>query len=458
MHNTFLHKRIPTLGALILLIVGIAITTFFAQNGVPFIGRATPSTLPENVKVTNITDRSFTVTFTTPDKTASVVSYGTDKNLSETTLDDRDKKTGSIAPYLVHQITIPNLQPNTTYYFSITNGQDTYLDNGNPYQTQTAPALGAENPNAFVVSGTILFANQTERPQGIIYVSLENSQILSALSEDNGTFRIPLATIRTKDLSSYSTVTEDDIATTNIIVPTLGQSTITSSIKASNPLPPISTNQNYNFVSEINQNTNQADSTQTQTGGFPLSSFSSSEETLKIISPEPNAALTDTRPTFKGTAPANEIITIRINTNGEINQQATANTNGQWSFRPTSPLPSGTYAIQITGNDASKTQRTITQNFTILPQGSQVQESATPSATIQPSPTLQPTTGIQPTITPTLTQIPSPTTPQYSPTPTLTQAPIENPGSNTTAIGLIIASITFVGALFLLGFSRKKLL
>lgn len=465
MQNTLLHKKIPTLLALIILIIGIGATTFFAQRGALFIGRATPSTQAENVTVTNITDRSFVVTFTTPDKTASVISYGPTQSLGETTLDDRDKKNGTITPFTSHYITIPNLKPNTTYYFSITNGQDTYTHNGKPYQITTGPALASANPNSFAISGTILFPNTQEKTQGLVYISLKNSQLVSTITEADGTFKIPLSYIRTKDLTSYLQVEDNNLITTEINIPSFGSSKITSLLKESNPLPPITLSQNYDFANSLIQPENTA--TESSQSNFPLSTFELTNQTLKIIIPENNAKFTDLRPTFKGTAPINTKVTIEIHSDENITQEVSANSKGEWSFRPFSNLSSGDHSIKVSGNDLSGSVRTITRNFTILAQGTQVEQSATPSATTQPTrtptpaisqaitPTAQPTTILTPTVTiiPTSTPIP-----QIFPTPTGIQKPIEDPGSNHTTLGFIIGATTFLGAIALLALSRKKLL
>lgn len=459
MQNTLLHKKIPTLLALILLIIGIGATTFFAQRGALFIGRAAPSTQAENVTVTNITDRSFVVTFTTPNKTASVVSYGTSVNLGETTLDDRDKKTGTVTPFTSHYITIPNLRPSTTYYFSITNGQDTYLDNGKPYQVDTGPALASENPNSFEVSGNILFPNIQEKIQGLVYVSLDSSQLISQLSNSDGTFKIPLVYIRSKDLKSYLKIDNNNLVTTEINIPSLGNSKITSLVQESNPLPPITISQNYNFSSPINQQEN--NTPESAKSSFPLSTFENSDQTLKINIPEDDAKFTDLRPTFKGTAPIGSKVTIEIHSDENITQEITTNSKGEWSFRPSANLSSGQHTIKVTGNDSSGSNRTITRSFTILPSGSQVEQSATPSATIQPTrtPTIQPTAQPTTMLSPTPTLIPTSTPiPQIFPTPTVIQKPIEDPGSNNTTLGLIIGATTFLGAIALLALSRRKLL
>ena len=49
-------KRIPTILALFILFGSIWVTSFLIQTGVIFVGRASPDRIPQNVKISNITD------------------------------------------------------------------------------------------------------------------------------------------------------------------------------------------------------------------------------------------------------------------------------------------------------------------------------------------------------------------------------------------------------------------
>src|SRR5581483_4739311 len=147
MRNTIWNKKIPTVLGLFLLIIGVAITSYLAKSGAIFQERANPSQNPNDVRITNISDTSFTVSYTTDDKALGSVSYGTDPKMGNTALDDRDQQKGVPTAYNTHFITLKGLQPETAYYFSIISGELTLLNNGVPFQVSTGKSFGETPPN-----------------------------------------------------------------------------------------------------------------------------------------------------------------------------------------------------------------------------------------------------------------------------------------------------------------------
>ena len=97
MKKTIWDKRIPTLLAMLLIVVGVGITSFLVNKGVIIVGRASPTTNPQNVRISNITDNSFTVSYNTDAQVIGSINYGKNLNLGQTALDDRDQQTGSLA-------------------------------------------------------------------------------------------------------------------------------------------------------------------------------------------------------------------------------------------------------------------------------------------------------------------------------------------------------------------------
>ena len=74
---------------------------------------ASISTAPKNVRIANITDSSFTVTWTTDDVSVGFLKYGETKNLGKTAL---DKITDSS---YTHYVDIENLKQQSNFYFNI---------------------------------------------------------------------------------------------------------------------------------------------------------------------------------------------------------------------------------------------------------------------------------------------------------------------------------------------------
>ena len=124
MKKSVWDRRIPGLSGLLFLGVGIIVAYYLAQNNAIFTGRAAPDNTPTNIRISNITDSSFTVSYTTTDKVLGTINFGTTPNGTTVAIDDRDQKDGTPKPYHTHHITIKNLTPNTMYYYTILSGEE----------------------------------------------------------------------------------------------------------------------------------------------------------------------------------------------------------------------------------------------------------------------------------------------------------------------------------------------
>jgi len=81
LNSNLLKKKIPTLIGLGVLVLGLIIgTIFFSQGTGVFAPRATPQTTPSNVQISNVSDKGFTVSFFTAEKTPGFVKYGEKPN------------------------------------------------------------------------------------------------------------------------------------------------------------------------------------------------------------------------------------------------------------------------------------------------------------------------------------------------------------------------------------------
>ncbi len=452
MKNSLWQKRIPTLLGIILIIVGIGITTYLAGNGAIITTKAGPSEVPQNVRITNITDTSLTVSYTTDAQVIGSVNYGRDKSLRQITLDDRDDN-GNISPRFIHYITLKNLSPGTTYLFSITSGAQSYLKDENPYEVSTGPAIGNSIDEANLIKGSVVYP-QLYSKEAIVYITSEGASTISTLAKDDGSYSSLLNMLRDKDLSSYFGFNENTVFSMLVI----GQgvtSNITFTIPSSKELPPIILSEDFDFTqgkSEI--------ATQSAQEGFSALTFQT-ETPVKIpqiTTPEDNQNFVDSQPRFSGTATPNSVIDIEIHSDDNLKAQVFVDARGNWSYRPPSSLSPGQHTIKIVARDASGILRIVTSVFTIFESGTQVVEAATPSAS--PSPTTPPAVNPTPTptltLTPTLTPTPIPTsTPILTVSPAITLSPtpvpiITQPGVSLTLFGIIGIGITGLGALILL--------
>ncbi len=454
MKNSLWQKRIPTLLGIILIIVGIGITTYLAGNGAIITTKAGPSEVPQNVRITNITDTSLTVSYTTDAQVIGSVNYGRDKSLGQITLDDRDDN-GNISPRFIHYITLKNLNPGTTYLFSITSGAQSYLKDENPYEVSTGPAIGNSIDEANLIKGSVVYP-QLYSKEAVVYITSEGSNTISTLAKDDGSYSSLLNMLRDKDLSSYFGFNENTVFSMLVV----GQET-TSNIKFTIPsekiLPPITLSEDFDFIQGKSET-----ATQSAQEGFSALTFQTETPVTipQIITPEDNQNFVDFQPRFTGTATPNSIIDIEIHSDDNLKAQVFVDPRGNWSYRPPTSLSPGQHTIKIIARDSSGILRTVSSVFMIFQMGTQVVEAATPSAS--PVPTIPPVVNPSPTPTSAPILIPTSTpTPISTSTPAPTMSPITTisptpipiitpPGNSLTLFGIIGIGITGLGALILL--------
>lgn len=441
----FFDKRIPMLGVVVILLVGVIITSVLVQQGIIIFQNAAPSDNPQNIRITNISDSSFTVTYTTDTSVIGTITFAKDGEKPEVILDDRDEQSGVPKQYMVHSISAKNLSPNTSYTFTILSGTTTYLDNDKPFSLTTPEKLTDEPSEHIPLAGKVVLPDGTKPTEALIFVTAQNGQMLSTLLNAAGLYILPLNTMRTKDLSTPLQFTQD--TQIQILVQNHDlTSRVTTGVTNSNPVPPITLSQDYDFTTqETPLATGSAETS------FPILDFAQNTHiaTPQIITPKKDESFSDQQPQFKGTAAPKSTVSISIHSDQAITTQVTTDSNGNWNYRPSQPLSPGQHTITITSPDKYGILHTLTQTFTVYAAGSQVNQSATPSATLTPTktpavtvkPTILPTT--KPTLLPTTTLVPTsvikPTThPTLPPTGSNTVAIAGIAGVATTVIGIVL--------------------
>lgn len=437
--NNLWSKKIPTLIGLILITFGTVITTFLVRGDTIFQIRANPSEDPKNIKITNISEDAFTITYITDDKVVGSVNYGVDPgNLDGISLDDRDQLSQQVNKYNTHSITVRNLDPNTKYFFSITSGTKKYLDTDFKFETTTKGEISSSPSSQIPVSGKVILPNGTTPDDGLVYLKINNAQLTSTLLKEGGTYTIPLNTLRKENEDEYLEINDDTIINIDIFSGGLFSSVSVTPNEIS-PVPLVTVSGNYNFSDSVDKK-NEATA---QSEGFPLfGNVSEVKDDPKILTPTFNETLNESQPTFDGTAQPNETVEIEIHSDENIKTQVIADEDGNWEYIPSKNLSPGEHTITITTKNKDGILKTITRNFIVFADGGL---SQTPTPTVKISPSSSPT----PT---TLTQTPIPSIiDQISPVPTL--PPTGNPSVIIASIVGFIATISGIIALF---FTRVK--
>ncbi|MBI2431036.1 MAG: hypothetical protein HYV39_03415 [Candidatus Levybacteria bacterium] len=435
MKKTIWNAQIPTLLGIVIILVGIAATSFLTKKGVPFVGKASLLETPNEIRITNITDASFTVSYITAGQFLGSIAYGTTEKTENIAIDQVDEKTQTVVPRNIHTIMVENLSPSTKYFFTIISGETIFLDNGQPFTVTTGPQLKETSSKTMEIKGTVI-SEETAENQPIVYVTAPNAQTLSTQVNKDLSYRLSLSNMRTQDLSSYISLSPNTVLTM-LIVGSTQQSNATLFASQINPVPGIILSKRYDFTLNT-----MPQATSSAMIGFP--SFIASPSALKtpqIINPAKNESFTDQKPQFRGTASPSAEVEIEIHSDEQIKTKIVAGKNGTWTFRPQEPLSEGEHTITIKTRDQFGILKIITQTFTVYAEGSQVGQSATPSATLTPTKAAATPTPT-PTSTPTITATPSPT-------PTLIPLPPIPPPGTSSLLPLTIAALGTIASGFL---------
>ncbi|MBI4096197.1 MAG: hypothetical protein HY425_00585 [Candidatus Levybacteria bacterium] len=399
MKNKLFNKRIPTIFGIGFVILGIALTAIVANNQTGLKSKASNSQNPQDIKITNLSDKSFTITYQTDAVVTGSVNYGRDKNLGNMELEDLDKEKGNFSPKNIHSITVKKLLPKTKYNLVIISGQNTFLDNGSPFRITTAPNIASPSAGQYTVKGKVLLPNGNPPDEALVYLRTQNSQLLSAPVAKNGEFDFSLKSLRSENFTSYLDLNENTVLEITAVASGSLKSSVLTSLNKKDSMPTITLSNNYDFTSDIAPIASQ--SGEEKSSGFPTIAPKETGLTPQILTPKENQSFTNQQPQFQGKSLPNEKVEIIIHSDENIQIQITADSNGNWTYQPPNNLSPGAHTITIKTRDSSGILKTLTQSFIVF-------AAETTPPTLQPIPTLQPS--------PTVILMPI-TAPAFSPTP-----------------------------------------
>jgi len=395
--------RLPTILGLLLVLGAIAGGVILIKQGPTLFLKASPSLTPNQLRVTNINDNSFTVSWLTDESTTGFIKYGADNSLTFTAADDRDQLSGKTDEFAVHHVTVKNLTPSTVYSFKVGSGGKIFDNSGQPYQVTTASANKNSTPPNDVAYGTVVDQNGNPVEGAIVYLSLANANPASTLTKSSGSWVIPLNLIRSADLSSWASYDKAaSIEEIFVQAGTLGTATVVATTKNDSPMPKIILGQNFDFrqvAEEKIQPSLTPTPEATESGKFTVEqiatpSASTSSAQVKILNPEQGEQLNTQKPEFLGTGPVGKNLTITVQSPATYSGTIKVDSKGNWQWTPPANLTPGEHTITVSYTDKNGLLQKITRNFIVLASGESnlPAMTATPSGTATPSPT--PTTKI----------------------------------------------------------------
>lgn len=267
MKQGFWNRKIPTLVGLLVITVGIIATTFLVKGGSIFQIKAGPGQDPKNVQITNTSDTSFTLSYTTADQVIGTLNYGSEASLLDSVvLDDRDQLSQSVNKYRAHSITVRDLEPNTRYYFTITSGDKKYLKNNSPYEIETGDRIDEDPSSQVPLSGKVALPDGSFPSEGLVYVNIDGAQRLSAYIKNDGTYTIPLNNLRNSSLDDHFTIDSNTIINVEIYAQNLFSSVSVSPGDIS-PVPLITLSNTYDFSTSLD--VSRAPQQASGSGNFP---------------------------------------------------------------------------------------------------------------------------------------------------------------------------------------------
>lgn len=392
-------KKIPTIIALIILALGAAAGVFSISSKKIFKLGASPDTTPKNVRVTNITDSSFTVSWTTAKETASFLKWGTSQSVQDTIATDEIAKQG-----FLHSTNVSGLTASEIYYFTIFSGENEYDNNGNPWQANTGPQISGTS-SELTISGSLLKATGSPAGGAIIYFSIPGGSPLSTITSPNGSYIYSLQSARNNDLSSFYQAKDDDLIEITAQAGPSGTATAQIYLKSAKSVPPIILGQVHDFTNLPDDTSLTTDNptanlklpeekTQEEVSGFAMEEeITTSSTNITVESVDNGEIITSEKPEFFGAGPAGTKITIKIESEQVITDEITVGTNGKWNWSPPENLAEGSHSMVLSWTDINGIMHTISKTFVVQAAEKPAfvaSGSATPIATATPTVTLPP--------------------------------------------------------------------
>ncbi len=440
MREALKKRKIPTILGILVLIIGVAAGVFLVQSRQIFRLGASPETNPKDVRITNVSDSSFSVSWTTDKETQGFISWGENRS----SLDKTAASTTSVSSN-IHSVSLHGLSSATPYFFKINSDGKEFDNNGTLWDIKTGPSLTVL-PKSVLISGTVLTPDGTPAQNVLVYASVGGGNMLSTTSDNDGGWVIPISSARTQDLSKYIVINETSTLVEIVVqAGPLGVASAQIYPSAAKPAPEIILGQVHDFKnlppseeSGLPEALIGMPQDATKSSGFnvPDEMDLSSIDSVTLESVDEAEVVTTTEPEFFGEGPPGTEITITLESD-PVTDQVEVDSDGEWSWSPPEDLAEGIHNITITWLDIDGIVQTITRSFVV-----QAQEGpafvATPSAT----PTSIPAPTAIPTATATITGTPLP-----SPTPTLvptiipTSTPTPIPTKVATSSALPVAGV-----------------
>lgn len=391
------NLKVPTIIGFIILVFAIVVGVLLVQSKQVFRLGASPDIAPKNVKISNVTDNSFSVSWTTEKEVAGVVKWGkTSASLEENEASELKN------PGTVHYTNVRGLGSSSNYYFKINSGGVDYDNNDLSWSIKTGPNIGSP-ANSQTISGTVLTATGSPAAKVVVEISIIGSSSLSTTTSANGSWTTPLSALRNVDLTTYGDLDEKSVIEIFVQGGNLGISSAKVYLSSARPVPPIVLGQTHDFrdlpkSSETNDspkaeiNSPNEESSSYSKFSIPEKLSETGSGTVTLTNMDEGEIISTTTPEFFGEGPEGTEITIKLESQTPINDVMTIGANGEWNWSPPDNLEPGLHKITLSWKDENGILKTIVKNFVVSAAEGPAFE-ATPSAspsTLEATPSASP--------------------------------------------------------------------
>lgn len=374
MKKSFWNRRFPTLLGLIILTISTLGISFLIKSPQLFESGASSSLAFEDIRISNQTANSLTVSFRTKDPSSAQIKFGKTIDDASAFFDDRDAIGSQVGQYKNHYFTITNLSPGQQYVFALIIKGKTFDNEGKGFTAKTSTSTLSVDKQVEPLRGTLVTTAGEEAKDALIYAKITGATLASTIVKTQGKFLIPLADLSTADLTSGYSFSGNEEITVEIIGDDGTQVSVATTFDKHADIGQI-------ILGEVQ--------IKESSGFHPETIVSdSANDAPAIISPQDGGFVSDQKPLIRGKGKPSQRIEITVESEPQTGQLIVGD-NGEWVYQPDKPLPAGKHTVSVRFFDGERIVNAIQSQFEVLASGTQVTESATPSPTavVSPAPT-----------------------------------------------------------------------
>ncbi len=419
--------RIPTLAAFSAIVFFMLTGVFLSNNfTLPWSKAASFDLYPEDVRISNLSDSSFVISWITEKPVTGFVKIN-DKKI----FDSRDNNS-PLGIYKVHYVEVKNLEIKEEIAYTIVSA-------GIDFPQEKIIILPEKIVNPIQIlplNGEIQTASGKAASGAIIYFSMDKASLWSLFIYGKTNWLMPLSSIRNADLADYFCKTNDcndDFKAKMEIFSEEGNSLVLATLGNLRPQKEIvilgeNADLTISESAEITPAFEAIDDKQNIKGlSTAISVKKANTQTVEILNPKENAALPYVKPFIRGFGIPNEEVIITLESKAKQVGKTKVRDDGTWYFTPFNSLDAGKHILTITTKDKNGKTITLNRQFYILKSGESVLSEATAEATIAPT--------IAPSVPPTS----APFYPSITPYPTIPKS-----GSASMSLSLAAGGILFL--------------